>query len=113
MPPIKNIKPKVIKKETIKLSLESIKKQITQDKHHIFMEESFQSLKLREKMAKRLFIILIAELVIVHIVILMQGFHLWEFKLMATTIDVFIGATVVQIAAMITIIVRSLFPPGR
>jgi hypothetical protein len=73
-------------------------------------EHSRQEIKLREKYAKWLLVILAAELVIVNVIYWLYAELGKNWNLPEGVIEIWLGATVVQVVGVVTVVTRYLFP---
>jgi hypothetical protein len=74
------------------------------------MEQRKIDRDLKKTIATLVFRFLAAETFTLFFVVLLQGFAPWEFKLEDSTINIFLGATLLQISSMAVIITRHLYP---
>ncbi|MEO8581933.1 MAG: hypothetical protein ABI425_05170 [Patescibacteria group bacterium] len=94
--------------------LETLKKRqeiAQQDKRfEAEMEQRRIDRELKKAIANLVFRFLATETGALFIVVLIQGFSPWGFHLEDSTINIFLGATLLQISSMAVIITRHLYP---
>lgn len=74
------------------------------------MEEKKIDREMKKSVAKIIFTFLAIETFAVFIILTMQGFRPLEFQVEDSTLNIFLGATILQISAMAIMVIRHLFP---
>lgn len=74
------------------------------------MEEKQIDRDMKQSIAKTIFQFLAVETVGVFIILAMQGLRPFNFQVQDSTLNIFLGATILQISAMAVMVIRHLFP---
>jgi hypothetical protein len=95
-------------------SLENLKKKQELNQQDLRFQAEMEQRKidreLKKAIATLVFRFLAVETAALFIVVLLQGFSPFHFKLEDSTINIFLGATLLQISSMAVIITRHLYP---
>lgn len=91
--------------------------QLELDQQHERFEAEMQQRKMDRELKKNIatvvFRFLAIETLALFVIVLVQGFSPYDFTLEDSTINIFLGATLLQISAMAVIITRHLYPTSK